>query len=262
MTRMQWIVIAVSIGLFSLLYFGFDTRNPKQKSFEKSRLLSAESANIEVMLRAAKEALAAPQSNSILTLEAQVENAVTDSTKALALQQLSGKWFEFSQPAIAGYYAENVAQLTGTEEAWSIAGTTFTLCVQGKSEQRIKDYCTDHAVQAFENAISINPENIAHKVNLALCYTENPPQDNPMRGILMLVELNKDFPDNVLVLNNLGRLAINTGQYDRAVERLEEALSLEPENVTSICLLSRAYSGLGQNEKARQFADICNKLMN
>ena len=219
MTRLQWITIAISVGLFSVLYFGFDTKNQQQKSFEKSRLLSAESANVEVMLKAAKQSLAAPQSNAIIALETQLETAFPDSAKAMVLQQLSGKWYEFGQPAIAGYYAESVAQITGTEEAWSIAGTTYTLCVQRASEARIVDFCTTHAVQAFENAISINPENIAHKVNLALCYTENPPKDNPMRGILMLVELNKDFPDNVLVLNNLGRLAINTGQFDRAVQR-------------------------------------------
>lgn len=262
MTRLQWITIAISVGLFSLLYLGFDTKAPKQKSFEKSRLLSAESANIEMMLRTAKQALAAPQSNAILAIETQLESAFPDSAKALVLQQLSGKWYDFGQPAIAGHYAENVAQITGTEEAWSIAGTTYTLCVQRSEEQRIKDYCTNHAVQAFENAISINPDNIAHKVNLALCYTENPPQDNPMRGILMLVELNKDFPDNVLVLNNLGRLAITTGQFDRAVQRLEKALSLESNNATSICLLSRAYDGVGQKEKAKQFAEACSKLMN
>ena len=262
MTRMQWIIIAVFVGLFSLLYFGFDTKTPEQESLEKSRQLAAESASIEVLLKSAKESLSAPQSNDLLALETQLETTASDSARAKILQQISGKWFEYGYPAIAGHYAERVAELIGTEEAWSITGTTFTLCVQREDDPRIKDYCTDHAVQAFESAISINPSNIAHKVNLALCYTENPPQDNPMRGILMLVELNKEFPDNVLVLNNLGRLAINTGQFDRALERLEKALSLEPENTTSICLLSRAYEGVGQIEKAQQFRQKCEQLIN
>ena len=262
MTKIQWLIITFSVGLFSLLYFGFDTKNPEQKSFEKSRLLSAESANVEVLLRTAKQALSGPQSNEILSIEAQIENAFPDSVKVIPLQQLSGKWYEFGYPDIAGHYAEEVAVLTNSEEAWSIAGTTFTLCVQRKEEQRVKDYCTDHAVQAFENAISINPENIAHKVNLALCYTENPPKDDPMKGILMLIELNKEFPDNVLILNNLGRLAIDTGQFERAVERLEQALNLEKNNVTTICLLSKAYEKTGQLDKAQQFTELCGKLIN
>lgn len=262
MTKIQWLTIALSVGLFSLLYFGLDTKTTKQKSFEKSRLMSAESANIDVMLKTAKQALTGPQSNALLAIETQLESAPSDSARAMGYQRLSGKWYEFGQPAIAGHFAEKVAAITNTEEAWSITGTTFTLCVQRLEEKRIKDFCTDHAVQAFENAISINPENIAHKVNLALCYTENPPADNPMRGILMLVELNKEFPNNVLVLTNLGRLAIDTGQFDRAVERLEQALSLDVENVTAICLLSKAYEGAGQAEKARQFAETCSQLIN
>lgn len=262
MTKIQWLTITFSVGLFSLLYFGFDTKTPEQKSFVKSRQLSAESANIDVLIKTAKQSLSGPQSNEILAIETQIEGAFPDSVNISELQRLSGKWYEFGQPAIAGYYAEKVAERSNAEEAWSIAGTTFTLCVQRADEQRIKDYCTDHAVQAFENAISINPNNIAHKANLALCYTENPPKDDPMKGILMLVGLNKEFPDNVLILNNLGRLAIDTGQFERAVERLEQALSLDPDNVTTICLLSKAYDSSGQTEKARQFAELCSKLIN
>jgi cytochrome c-type biogenesis protein CcmH/NrfG len=85
----------------------------------------------------------------------------------------------------------------------------------------VKAFCNQRAVQAFENAISLNPDNASHRLNLALTYTEMPPEDNPMKGILLLRELQEQYPENTQVLNALGRLAIQTGQYARAVERLD-----------------------------------------
>jgi predicted Zn-dependent protease len=133
--------------------------------------------------------------------------------------------------------------------------------VQRSEEEKVRAFCTNNAVEAFENAISLNPSNISHQVNLALLYAENPPSDNPMKGITMLLDLNREHPENVLVLNNLARLAIRTGQYDRAIERLEKARSIEPDNANTSCLLAQAYEGSGNTEQAEAFGEQCRKLM-
>ena len=262
MTRLQLTVIGLGVGLFGMLYFGFDTIPQKQKLVEQSRSFSTESANVEVLVRDAKSALSPVQSNAILVLETELESITSDSLRVSVFESLSGKWFEFGHPAIAGVYAQQIAELIATEESWSIAATTFTICTQRTEEKKIREFCSGRAVSAFENAISINPENIQHKVNLALSYAETPPSENPMKGVTMLLGLNKDFPDNVLVLNSLGRLAIKTGQYDRAVTRLEHALSKSPEDTNTNCLLAQAYQGLGDIVKAGQFKEKCEQLIN
>ena len=146
-------------------------------------------------------------SASVLALENDVEKASSDTAKAAAYRQLSSQWYQMEKPGIAGYYAEKVAEITRDEEAWSIAGTTYSLCLQREQEEKIKRFCTEHAVQSLEKAVSLNPDNMQHKVNLALIYAENPPKEMPMKGILMLIDLNKQHPDDVLVLTQLGRLA-------------------------------------------------------
>ena len=78
-----------------------------------------------------------------------------------------------------------------------------------------------------------------------------------MKGILKLVDLNRNHPDNIAVLYQLGRLAIETGQYKKAVLRLEKVLSLSPENKRAICLLAIAYQKTGNEVKADQFAKQC-----
>jgi tetratricopeptide (TPR) repeat protein len=260
MNKGQWILISTAVLLFALLYFGFDTKPSKQKAIEKQRAGSFVSTDINSMLMDAKTGLAAQASASVMALESDLEKAVPDSAKAVAYKQLSSLWFQLEKPGIAGYYAQQVAELARDEESWSIAGTTYSLCLQREQEERIRSFCTEQAVQALEKAASLNPTNLQHKVNLALVYAENPPKDTPMKGILMLIDLNKAYPDNPLVLTQLGRLAIQTSQFDKAVQRLLKAVELEPKNKTATCLLAQAYEGLGDVAKASDFKKKCEKL--
>lgn len=262
MNKLQWIVLGSAVVLFFILYFGCDTKPAAQKALEKSRALQVESTDLTELLLTAKSSLDASQAAAVATLEEQLEKASSDTAKLEILKQLSGTWYQLGQPAIAGTYAQRVAEALNDEESWSITGTTFAICLQMAQNESIKNYCLGRAVQAFENAISINPDNVAHRVNLALTYADTPPQDEPMKGILMLRELNQQQPNNVLVLNSLARLAIKTGQFDRAKERLEQAITVEPQNVNTICMLAQVYEQLGESEQAKTFADRCAAVNN
>jgi len=260
MTKFQLATIGSAFVLFLILYIGCDTTPKEIKDLERSRALAAESTNLDVLLAEARAEMAANELSAMAALEQELSQAPGDSAQAALLRQLSSRWFAAGRPAIAGAYAEKVAELAETEESWSIAGTTFTICVQRSEEEKVRSYCTSQAVKAYENAISLNPGNIANKVNLALLYTENPPADNPMKGILMLRDLNQQTPENVLILNTLARLAMRTGQYDRAIGRLQEALKLEPENAATVCLLAQAFEATGDTSNAQQFAEQCRRL--
>lgn len=260
MNKTQWIVVSLAMVVFAFLYLGFDTKPSKHKTIEQQRALSAVSTDIDNVLAQAKAKLTEQEAAAVASMESGVEGTTADSAKADAYTRLSSTWYEIGSTAVAGYYAEKVAELRSTEEAWSIAGTTYSICLQREEEEKIRSYCTERAIHALESAASLNPSNVQHKLNLALVYTDSPPKDMPMKGILMLVELNKSYPENVPVLNQLGRLAIKTGQFDKAVQRLEKALSIEPDNPMSNCLLEQAYQGLGDAAKAATFKTKCDKL--
>lgn len=257
MNQTQWIVVGLSLGLFFVLYLGCETKPPEQKAIEKSRALNIETTTITNLLREAKSSLTPTGSNDVLSLEAMLEQTSTDTQKVDVLKQLSGTWFELGFPAIAGYYAEEIAQIDGSANAWAMAGTTYNICLQQTEAQKISVFCEERAIAAFESAISENPDNPTHKLNLALIYTERPPQDNPMKGILMLRDLTEQYPENAAILYHMGRLAIMTGQYERAVERLTAALNLEPQSKRINCLLAEAYTGMGNVEGAKAFRQAC-----
>ena len=262
MTKLQIGVVLAALAFFLVLYFGCDTKPENYEEVIQQRELVAESTNINSLLASARKTLQSSQANILLALERQLDEVSIDSAKIEILKNLSGKWYEFGRADISGHYAKTIAESANTEEAWSLAGTTFSICVQRAAEEKIKSYCTENALRAFENAVSINPENPQHQLNLAVVYAENPPEDNPMKGILMLLDLNKKHPENVGVLTNLGRLGLQTGQFEKAAKRLEKALEIEPENRAANCLIIRAYEGLGQNDKAASFQKKCEALSN
>ena len=261
MSKTQLLVLSFVGLLFLLLYFGFDTKPKTQKEVERVRTLTAESTDINSLLLTAKKNLKPAEASEVLIAESKLSEANKNETdKTEAFKALSSAWYKINRFAIAGYYAQQVAEIESTDEAWSIAGATYNRGMNLESEQKVKDYCTNRAIQAFENAVSLKPSNVNHKANLAVCYAENPPKDNPMKGVKMLLDLNRQNPENIAVLTSLGRFGIQTGQYEKAAGRLEKALLLSPQNVKVNCLLAQVYEKLGQAEKAKTFEDKCQSL--
>ena len=261
MTKLQYAILTSAIVLFIIMYFGCNTKSSEIMALEKTRAFEVEQTGIESLLSEAKAKRSEAELSPVLIVEFQLAGLEENDTSAKGLyQQLSSEWYRLAQPAISGYYAEKLAEIVNTEESWSIAGTTYAIGIQRSDDQKSRDFCTGRAIGAFENAISINPDNVNHRVNLALCYTENPPSDNPMKGILILRELNQTYPKSVIVLNTLARLAIQTGQVETAIRRLEEALSYDSDNAATNCLLASAYDRNGQADQARIYAEKCNSL--
>ncbi len=260
MTKLQLIVVSAATVLLAVLYFGFDTIPKEHAEIEESRMMSATITDINALLKSAKADMTGDQSTRIQWMEQQLGAAQNDSSRIALLKDLSGAWYQAGHAAIAGHYAEEVAVLTEEEMAWSIAGTTYAAGLKGAKEEKIKQYCLEKMINAFESAISLNPENTTHKVNLALCYVDHPPQAQPMKGVLMLVDLSRKFPEDPLVLMHLGRLAIQTGQYEKAVVRLTKAVSVDPQNPKINCLLGKALEQVGKTEEAIPHQKYCQNI--
>lgn len=261
MNKQQKLVLLGAGILFAILYFGFDTLPPEQKDLEKSRSLNLQATSIQNLSKEAREQLTPDQNSFIEALNIELNQMESDSAKIALLERLSGTWYEYGFPTIAGYYAEEIAGITNTEQSWSIAGTTYALALQKEGDKKVKDFSFARAVESFEKAQSLNPSNLSHAINKALIYVEYP-QENPMEGILMLRQLNEKNPENVQVMNQLARLAIQTNQIGRAIERLEKAVSIEPDNKQSVCLLAQAYKSAGNEEKAAELENKCISLSN
>jgi len=257
MSKGQIGLIVGIIGLFGIIYFGCETKPKDIQDVEKSRSLEMEATGIQNILRDARKDLSAESSTILEQLQRELKSAEQDSAKVPILEQISGTWYELNNATLSGYYAEEVAKIQKDEQSWSIAGTSYAIGAKMAQEQKVRDFSTGRAIKAFEKAISINTDNVSHRVNMAISYVDNPMGGSPMRGILMLRDLNEKYPENTSVLNNLGRLAIQTNQIDKAIERLSTAIGLEPNNQRTSCLLAEAYSRKGDAANAEVYRTKC-----
>lgn len=255
--KSHYLTIGVFSLLFLVLYFGFDTKPKDIKLAEKSRANLIESTNIQNLLQIARGELRADEMGVFDAMFMRLEMAQSDSTKIQEYKNLSSTWYQKSYYGIAGHYAEEIAKIADDEISWSIAGTTYAKGItEGKSDKE-KEFCSVRSRQAFEKAISINPENLNHKVNLAVTYAEMPVAENPMKGVMMLLDMNKKNPENTSVMFQLARFGFQTGQYEKAAERLENLLALEPESKRAICLIADVYGALGNKTKAELYGQKC-----
>ena len=74
---------------------------------------------------------------------------------------------------------------------------------------------------------------------------------DPMRGIMMLREILQDDPNNVEAHWNLGLFSIQSGQYDKALDRFRKVLDLDSVNYPDAWFyLGRTYATLDSNAQA------------
>lgn len=256
--KAQIISLATAATVFCVLYFGFDMRSSHKDSSAHSAEQSGNVSDALTLITDARKSLSPDQAASLAALEQQLDGAADGAVRISLRKKISAFWYENRQLLAAGYYAEEVAAAEKADSSWSVAGAIYYTALVQSQDPVLKAEIATKAARCFENASSLAADNPAHRVNLALVYAENPPADNPMKPVLMLRELEQQYPENPSVYNALGRLAIKTGQWQRAVDRLEKAWSLDKKNPNTPCLLAKAYEGLGNTVKANEFAAVCN----
>lgn len=259
MQKQHYIAIFVSFIAVLILYIFVDTMPPKLKELEKSRSLNLEATGTKNIIDKAMASLDKDDQSMIEALQMDIDKAKDDSTKVKVLKVLASAWYELDHPATSAIYAEEIAGIEKTASSWSIAGTTFMICARSEKNEKTRDFCIKRALSCLETAISLDPEKVEPKINRALVYVDNPLQDNPMKGILMLRELNEEYPGNTSVLNQLASLALKTNQADKALERLNESYAIDPSNNMTACLLAMAYEMAGDAGKAMEFSKKCKK---
>lgn len=253
--NLQITVIAVSVLLFALLYFGGRTVPQNRSNVDKTRALKAESStDTEKLISSAKADLTKEQLAPITEIEANLPLQLTDSLRAESFKMLSKEWNALNQFAIGGIYAQKVAEMQNTEESWSITGTTFGIGQKRATDETTRQFCIDQAVAAFNKAIEINPEETQHRINLALVYVET---NQPMQGIGMLRDLAKKEPNNTSVLLALGQLSVRSGQYDKAIERYQQVIKIEPNNLRAYYAMAQVYQSLGKVQEAIEAYNQC-----
>jgi tetratricopeptide (TPR) repeat protein len=249
--KQKWIV-GGTVGIFCLLIVLAQFRLP-QKAPNVGKVEQPQKFNIEEII----PSLDKKDKDYLDSLNVLVNKSTESGQKVDYWKDLSGYFYKNKKYLVAGYFAEKVAEVENSKNAWFIAGSSYLGEVENAEIAGDISKQRDKAIFCLDKAASLDSEDINIKIQKAIVYTQFPLADEPMKGILALRELNKAYPKNTEVLKQLVRLAIKTNQIDKAIGRLKEWQQIEPDNHEVDCLLVDCYKLMGDVEGQKKHLKNC-----
>lgn len=192
--------------------------------------------------------------------ENKLSQIVSKDTTAVALKDLAEFWEQEKNLNMAAFFYKKAAFLENTEKSITFAGNLYMAILQRSEEPSIRLWQANEAIECFNELLKRNPKSTDYKLALASCYTEG--TGETMKGVALLREITADDSTNIPANMLLGRLSIQSGQFDKAQKRFELVLSIKPDNTEALYFLAESYKGLGQMEKSKELFEKCKKLIN
>ena len=177
----------------------------------------------------------------IAGLEKRAEQIADVDTKLNLYDSLITFSIKKNVPPLVAKYTEEKAKAIPSEVNFMLAGDNFFKAFR-LSKLKPNDL-VEGAIRNYEKVLELNPENLQAQTAIGVASVEGSSQLGimPMKGIGILKDvLNKD-PENVDAMTNLGYFAIQSGQFEKAVERFEKVLSIDPNNAEAYIYLTDAY---------------------
>ncbi len=265
MRKVHYITLAASIGCIALLYLWGNNVPPAKKDVQSEvggTHLSHQHTHISVdsLLIAARNTISGHALEEISALEKDINSSKDSLSMVPAMTRIAEVWQEHKQFAVAGYYYAEAAKLEKSEKNLNFAGQFFLQLLQRIPNPGMQTWMAEQAVDCFQQSLKINPDNDTTKLALAAGLIEG--IGETMEGVQILLGITRENPDHIPANLMLGRLAVQSGQLDKAIERFETVLAQEPENTEALYFMAEAYKGKGNKEKAIELFEACKKVVN
>lgn len=163
------------------------------------------------------------------------------------------------KPLAISHYAMKLADKEPTVKNYLQAGDYSATLLQTAPDELSANYLKNNILEAYKKASEVEPNNKEVKMRLAAAYIETSPK--PMEGVAILLDIVREDSTNIDAQLLLGRFGIVSGQYDKAIVRLEKVLYLQPQNSEALLLLAEAYNNQGESKKALELLERCKKTV-
>lgn len=263
------IPIVVALGLIAFLNFGMAT--------SKKLAPDAGVANVQPPMAAGKQ-LAPLNFDSLVTIEKMklppqtqtnmslLENNIARSdTKEQQItdyESLGRLWLQTKRnSAIAAHYIGVSGKLENSEKKLNFAADLLYGELNNSEDlmPRMKNWMENEAIEYYKAALNINPLNDTVKLNLATVYFD---ANQPMSCVQQLLDVVGRDSTNLRANIMLGKMSVQSGQLDKAIERGNTVLRVDPKNIDARLFMGEAYKRKGDKKKAVQLFTEAKKLMN
>lgn len=144
-------------------------------------------------------------------------------------------------------YSEIKAIEKPSIENFIFAGDGYYNAFNLAIDQAKRKFLAEKVQEYYTRVLNENSSLLNVKSKLAMTYVAG---SNPMQGIMMLREVLEEDPNNELAIYNLGMLAINSGQLDKAIERFEKLKQLDLKNPEANFYLAYCFYELDKKDSA------------
>ena len=253
------------IVVILLLTFG-TTVAPKSKT-ETAVVSTPKKFNIQQFINEEKKHLSASQVINLGKLENSVTRGDVNSQLIISNTQLANFWKDSAksfEPYV--YYLSEAAKLDKSEKNLTFAAQLILDNLRAEQDEVKLNWKTEQAIALFEKAIELYPNNDDLKIGLGSCYVFGKgrvggPQET-MKGIQQLLSVVRKDSNNMKAQMMLGVGGYVSGQYDKAIQRLQKVITAQPENLEAIAFLADTYAAKGDKKEAIKWYLISKRLVN
>jgi tetratricopeptide (TPR) repeat protein len=266
----HYITLVVAAALIAVIYWGGKTVPPAKKQGANMQPGMAAGmggnanpvvpASFDSILTASRARLSSSAADSVKTIENTIAAIRDSSQMAVSFFQLAVVWQNAKQLPVAAYYSAKAAKLENSEKKLTFAGQFFLELMQEDSTPSVQLWEAQEAISCLQRSVDLNPNDDTAKLALASCYIEG--TGETMQGVQLLLGITREKPDDILANLLLGKLAVQSGQYDKAIGRFTTILKLQPRNTEAMYFMAEAYKGKGDKNKAIELLEQCKEIVN
>lgn len=263
MKNNQFLFLLVAIGLIGLIYFFGSTKSPQNTTSKTADHANTEAISATFSFDSLKTVFLNQMNTKNASTITNLEKQLTNSTTALqsgVYDTLVRLWKAADKLNMAAYYFGEKAKLENSEKNLNFAGQLHLDLMHEAPYQGLQIWEAKQAISCFDQSLQSNPNNDTVKMALASCFIQG--VGETMKGVQILLGIVKEHPDHVPANILLGKMAVQSQQFDKAIVRLERLKTIEPKNTEVLYFLAEAYKGKGEKEKAIVLFEQCKKLVN
>lgn len=169
-------------------------------------------------------------------------------------------WRSNKHFSLYGHYLAEKSKLEKSEKSITFATPLLIEILRQESDMAVKSLLADDILSLCKigNDFFTKAGNWEYSEAIALIEGKN----ETMQGVQKLLAITRENPKDLESNLMLAKMAIQSGQYDKSIDRLEKLLKIYPDNTEAMFFLGEAYKSSGQVEKAKEWFEKCKKIVN
>ena len=264
--KKQIILIGAALLLITTLFF-FGRITEPRKAVPLGTPETTNKFNIQQFITQAKGKLSPSQAIYVSKLENSISRGDVAEQQIKANFSLANFWkdsIKLFEPY--AFYISQASKLDNSEKNLTFAAQLFLDNLRQEHDEAKLNWETTEAIELFEKALQLNPDNDDLKIGLGSCYVygkgRNGNPQETMKGIQQLLAVVRKDSTNMKAQFVLGVGGAVSGQYDKALERLKKVVTAQPSNLEAIAFLADTYAAKGDKEEAIKWYNISKRLAN